>query len=227
MNIVVHANTGFRYVGNDALVLLDQLHSSGFVCSQRIRRLNGTVFGPVPSKPIFLYAIPGLGLGLKSEAIIRVGETICTYAGVEIDNDEVSRLNSIRLGDYFVNYTNNSAIDGRNEGNESRFANHQCRNENSILLPKFFNRKRGVTMTATKDIAAGEPITVSYCREDEDVDNRYNYIENCLCDADEHLLGRSVQSGHVFMARTNTGKFLNLNNPKGKRTYKRSGGKFC
>lgn len=97
------------------------------------------------------------GLGLFATETIRAGKRIVEYTGVLVALEEIEGSRK----KYFFEVDGRRAIDGSSRSNIARYINHSCRPN-----AKAYSTTRGrVWIWSTRNIEAGEEITINYGRE--------------------------------------------------------------
>ena len=112
------------------------------------------------------------GVGCFALSSIPSGTIIGEYCGERIDQEEAIRRNdkgSILHSDYVLEVEDNLFIDGAKWDGPIRFVNHSCDPNCRVYV-----HERRAYFVATKEISAGEEITMDYYL-DEDV------REPCIC----------------------------------------------
>lgn len=128
-----------------------------------------------------------MGLGLKSVDKVRKGTLIIEYIGEVIDEDEmIRRLNEQNIlrphdKDYYVmQLTNDLYVDGKFQGNFSRFINHSC-DPNCELQRWNVRGHTRIAIVAIKDIEAGEPFSYDYQFETQQEEAFKCYCKTSKC----------------------------------------------
>lgn len=95
------------------------------------------------------------GFGLFTKEPIKKGTFIIEYVGELISADEADR----RGGQYLFEINSRWTIDGKGRDNLARYINHSCRPNCESDTNE---RKKQITITAIKNIGAGEELTYDY-----------------------------------------------------------------
>ena len=97
------------------------------------------------------------GFGLFTTVPIKKGTFIIEYVGELISADEADR----RGGQYLFEINSKWTIDGKSRTNLARYINHSCRPNCESDTNE---RKKQITITAIKNIKAGEELHYDYGR---------------------------------------------------------------
>lgn len=123
-----------------------------------------------------------MGLGLKSANYVSKGTLVIEYIGEVMDEIEmIRRLETQRLlnpsdREYYVMELDKGVyVDGKYEGNVSRFINHSC-NPNCILERWNVGGKIRIGIFARRDIKPGEPFSYDY-----QFDTQEDDVFQCFC----------------------------------------------
>jgi hypothetical protein len=123
-----------------------------------------------------------MGLGLKSLEFVPKGRLVIEYMGEIIDEEEMQRrLTSQRTltpndKEYYVmELANGIYVDGKYEGNVSRFINHSC-DPNCELQRWNIRGKIHIGIFAIRDILPGEPLSYDYQFDTQEED-----VFKCYC----------------------------------------------
>ncbi|XP_058127584.1 nuclear receptor binding SET domain protein-like [Anopheles ziemanni] len=103
------------------------------------------------------------GHGLVASESITYGKFIIEYVGEVIDRNELNRRvkENRQNTNYFLRIDHLMTIDAGQKGNVSRFINHSC-NPNCKMQKWNVGYAPAIGLFATKDIKAGEELTVNY-----------------------------------------------------------------
>lgn len=100
------------------------------------------------------------GRGLFAARDITKGEQIIEYVGEWIDNQEMEKRekeNDKNGLTYIFEYDQNWSVDGVVKGNESKFVNHSCDPNISVV-----REKMKIFFVAKRDIKKGEELAYDY-----------------------------------------------------------------
>lgn len=103
------------------------------------------------------------GLGLFAVKPIAKRQSIVTYSGPWIDNEEAERRER-RGARYLFEVNSRWTIDGSSRRNLGRYANHSCRPNAEAV-----QRQRKMVLVALRAIAPGEEITYDYGKDYFDI----------------------------------------------------------
>lgn len=125
-----------------------------------------------------------MGFGLLAVESIPKGQLVIEYIGEIIDEAEVGRrLENQRLTTpsdkdfYIMELDDNVFVDGKHQGNVSRYINHSC-NPNCELQRWNVRGKMRIAITAIRDIAKSEPLSYDYQFDTQQAD-----VFKCYCGA--------------------------------------------
>lgn len=121
------------------------------------------------------------GRGVFACEPIRGGTRLMEYAGERISHEEAA----VRYDDdsmahhhtFLFTLDDQTCIDGRRCGNESRYLNHSCAPNCEAV-----EEEGGIVFIALRDIAAGEELTFDYNLErDEPLPRNWRVLYACHC----------------------------------------------
>lgn len=111
------------------------------------------------------------GFGLFTTVPIKKGTFVIEYVGELISADEADR----RGGQYLFEINSRWTIDGKSRDNLARYINHSCRPNCESDTNE---RQKRITITAIKNIGAGEELTYNYGKN---FWNDYIKPKGCRC----------------------------------------------
>lgn len=147
-----------------------------------------------------------MGLGLKATEYISKGSLVIEYMGEIIDEEEMGRrLHNQRTltphdKDYYIMELDNGIyVDGKFEGNFSRFINHSC-DPNCELQRWNVKGRMRIGIFAIKDVQPGESLSYDYQfdTQEEDVFKCYCGTAKCrgtMAPNKKERLARLAQEG--------------------------------
>ncbi|MCC6199021.1 SET domain-containing protein [Candidatus Nomurabacteria bacterium] len=125
---------------------------------------------PIPRKQLAVKR--GInGLGIFTMAPIEKGTYIIDYVGKLLTADEADA----KGGQYLFEINSKWTIDGSARSNLARYINHSCRPN---CESDTFDRSKRITITAIKNIPAGEELTYDYGKS---FWNEYIKPKGCNC----------------------------------------------
>jgi hypothetical protein len=134
-----------------------------------------------------VFSEENMGLGLRAMENVSKGTLVIEYIGEIIDDEEMNRrmnhqheFNPYDKDYYVMQLTNDFYVDGKKEGNFSRFINHSC-DPNCELQRWNVNNKTRIAIVAIKDIAEGEPFSYDYQFETQQEDTFKCYCKTSKC----------------------------------------------
>jgi hypothetical protein len=134
-----------------------------------------------------VFSEENMGLGLRAMENVSKGTLVIEYIGEIIDDEEMNarmnhqhEFNPYDKDYYVMQLTNDFYVDGKKEGNFSRFINHSC-DPNCELQRWNVNSKTRIAIVAIKDIAEGEPFSYDYQFETQQEDTFKCYCKTSKC----------------------------------------------
>jgi hypothetical protein len=156
---------------------------------------------------------PHMGLGLRSLEFVPKGTLVIEYIGEIINEKEMlkrmenqHRYNPYDKDYYVMQLTDDLYVDGKKQGNFSRFINHSC-DPNCELQRWNVGGKIRIGIVAIKDIPEGEPFSYDYQFETQQEDTF-----KCFCATTKCRGTMAPNSGERLMKLAKSGKDENLRN---------------
>ncbi|CEP03623.1 Histone-lysine N-methyltransferase [Plasmodiophora brassicae] len=136
------------------------------------------------------------GWGLRATAPILAGQFVIEYRGEVISQADAEARMEKAFSDgfrdtYIMHLGNDMLLDARHMGSDARFINHSCNANCHVQKWKDGSVER-IAIFASRDIAAGEEITMDYAFDDARCQIKYD----CRCGASScrRLIGRRDMS---------------------------------
>ena len=100
---------------------------------------------------------PGTGLGLFAARVFGKGDFVLEYSGTRIP----SRIADTHPGKYLFEIDEDWTIDGETHSNMARYINHDCHPNAEAEIEE----DDRIMISAVRDVAAGEELTIDYGEE--------------------------------------------------------------